>query len=110
LALLLPAIMEYSYESRPAKYAMLAEELFDIHRDGRSDEELALAGIEAMRQFLDSVGRLLTLKEVGITDSSRFEAMADDALRIYGVKGKYLGNPKPLYKQDILDIFDRLAG
>lgn len=110
LALLLPAIMEYSYQSRPAKYAMLAEELFDIHRDGRSDEELALAGIAAMKRFLESVGRLMTMKQAGITDRSRFEAMADDALRIYGVKGKYLGNPKPLYKQDILNIFATLAG
>lgn len=110
LALLLPAIMEYSYTGRPAKYAMLAEELFDIHREGRSDVELAKAGIEAMKRFLASVGRLLTLKEVGIGDNSRFEAMADDALRIYGTKDGYLGNPKPLYRQDILNIFAGLAG
>lgn len=110
LALLLPAVMEYSYAGRPAKYAMLAEELFDIHRDGHSDEELALAGIEAMRRFLASVGRLLTMSEVGIGDDSRFGVMADDALRIYGVQGKYLGNPKPLYRQDILNVFAGLLG
>lgn len=109
LALLLPAIMEYSYRSRPAKYAMLAEELFDIHRDGRTDEELAVAGIEAMKRFLRSVGRLLTMKDVGIGDDAKFGVMADDALRIYGARGKFLGNPKPLYREDILTIFRKLA-
>lgn len=109
LALLLPAIMEYTYKARPAKYAMLATELFDIHRDGRSDEELARKAIEGMRRFLSSVGRLLTLKEVGILDDSRFETMADDTLRIYGVDGEYLANPKRLYRDDILAIFKKLA-
>ncbi len=110
LALLLPAIMEYTYKTRPRKYALLAEELFDIHRDGKSDEELAVAGIEEMKKFLISVGRLLTLKDIGITDDSRFEAMADDTLRIYGVDGEYLDNPKRLYKDDILKIFMNIAG
>lgn len=109
LALLLPVIMEYSYKARPDKYAFLAEELFDIHRDGRSEEELALKGIAAMKRFLASVGRLLTFKEVGIVDDSKFEAMADDALRIYGVDGEYLANPKRLYKDDIVAIFRKLA-
>lgn len=110
LALLLPVIMEYSFESRPVKYAMLAEELFDIHRDGQSDQELARKGIEAFKQFLASIDRLLTLKDVGISDDARFEAMADDALRIYGENGKYLNNPKPLYKEDILSLLHKLAG
>ena len=108
LALLLPAIMEYSYKARPAKYAMLAEELFDIHRDGKSDEQLAHEGIKQMKKFLKSIGRLLTFNEVGITGQSRFGPMADDALRIYGVNGEYLNNPKRLYREDILAMFNKL--
>lgn len=110
LALLLPAIMEYSYKSRPVKYAFLGEELFDIHRDGQSDEELAVKAIGQMKQFLQSVGRLITMKDVGIANKAKFEAMADDALRIYGVDGEYLDNPKKLYKKDILAVFDAVAG
>lgn len=110
LALLLPAVMEYSYRSRPEKYALLAEELFCIGRDGRSDEEMAEIAIEEMKRFLDSIDRLLNFKEVGIPDDSRFERMAVDALKIYGVDGEYLPNPKPLYKDDILAIFRKLAG
>jgi alcohol dehydrogenase YqhD (iron-dependent ADH family) len=110
LAILLPAIMEYTYKTRPGKYAMLAEELFDVHRDGKSDEQLALAGIEEMKKFLKSIDRLLTLKEAGIDDDSKFEAMADDTLKIYGVDGEYLENPKRLYKDDILHLFKKVAG
>jgi len=108
LALLLPAVMEYTYRTRPAKYALLAEELFDIHRDGRSDEEMARIGVDKFRDFLRSVNRLMTMREVGITDGTHFSQMADDTLRIYGVKGEFLGNPKRLYKDDILKIFQSL--
>lgn len=101
--------MEYSYAARPSKYALLAEELFDIHRDGRGDEELAVEGIARMKEFLKSVDRLLTLKDVGIAENSKFEQMADDALKIYGVDGEYLDNPKRLYKNDIVGLFTRLA-
>lgn len=108
LALLMPAIMEYSYKSRPAKYAFMAEELFDIHRDGQTDEALAKKAIAQFKQFLKSVNRLLTMKDVGITDDRKFEKMADDALAIYGTEGKYLENPKRLYKDDILAVFRSL--
>lgn len=108
LALLLPALMEYSYKARSGKYALLAEELFDIHRDHHSDETLAKKGIEKTRQFLASVGRLMTLRDIGITDDTKFEQMAEDALRIYGVNGQYLDNPKRLYKEDILAILKSL--
>lgn len=110
LALLLPAIMEYSYKARPDKYAMLAEELFGIHRNGQSDEDLAEKGIAEMKKFLTSIDCLLTFNDVGIADDSRFEKMADDTLRIYGVDGQYLENPKRLYRDDILTIFRRLSG
>lgn len=109
LALFLPAIMEYSYKARPSKYAMMAEELFDIHRDGQSDEQLAEKAIEEMKKFLKSVGRLLSLKDVGIENDSKLGKMADDAIKIYGVDGQYLANPKKFYKDDILAIFANLA-
>lgn len=110
LAVLLPAVMDYSYRSRPAKYALLAYELFCIRRDGKSEEEMALKAIEETKQFLSSVDRLMNFKDVGIVNDSRFERMADDALRIYGVDGEYLPNPKPLYKDDVLAIFRKLGG
>ncbi|MEE9443743.1 MAG: iron-containing alcohol dehydrogenase [candidate division Zixibacteria bacterium] len=109
LALLLPAIMEYGYKARPSKYAMLAQELFDIHRDGQTDEQLAEKAIEEMKKFLKSAGRLLSLKDIGIENDSKLTKMADDALKIYGVDGQYLANPKKLYKDDILAIFAKLA-
>ncbi len=109
LALLLPPLMEYSYKARPKKYATLAEELFDIHRDGQSDQELAVKGIEKIKEFLKSIDRLLSLRDVGVADDSNFEKMAEDALRIYGVHGEYLDNPKPLYKKDIISFFKSIA-
>jgi alcohol dehydrogenase YqhD (iron-dependent ADH family) len=110
LAILLPAVMEYSFMARPRKYSMLARELFDIHRNGKSDEELASEGVQRMKDFLQSVDRLLTLKDVGITSEEKFERMAEDTLRIYGVNQEYLVNPRPLYRDDIVTIFKSIAG
>ncbi len=110
LAVLLPALMEYTYKARPAKYAMLAEELFCLPRENRTDVEMAARAVEEMRRFLKSVDRLINFKDIGITDDSKFEKMADDTLRIYGIDEEFLPNPKPLYREDILALFRTLAG
>ncbi len=104
LALLLPRLMTYTYESRPAKYAFLARELFGI-TDDKSEKQLAKISVKKMIEFLDSVERYITLPDVGIKDDSRFAQMAEDTLRIYSREG-YLANPKKLYKEDIIKIFE----
>jgi alcohol dehydrogenase YqhD (iron-dependent ADH family) len=105
LALLLPRLMMYTVRSRPVKYATMAKELFGSD-PGRSEIELAGDAIRGMIAFLEAVSRYITLPEVGIKDDSRFERMADDTLRIYSSGKGYLANPKPLYKEDIIKIFE----
>jgi alcohol dehydrogenase YqhD (iron-dependent ADH family) len=103
LALLLPRLMEYTYQSRPEKYALMARELFDARGD--SETEMGRRAIEGMKKFLESVGRYERMSDVGITDDTRFERMAADTIRIYSRNKDYLANPKPLYKDDIIRIF-----
>lgn len=105
LAILLPRLMTYTYESRPAKFAFMAKELFGVDSE-KSEMELASAAIDGMVDFLKSVDRYITLPDAGIKDGSRFEKMAEDTLRIYSYKGDFLDNPKPLYKKDIIKIFE----
>jgi len=104
LGLLLPRLMAYTLPSRPAKFAVMAKELFNAD-DKKSEKELAIAAIEGMIAFLESSDRYITLPDVGIKDDSKFEQMADDTIRIYSAGQGYLGNPKPLYKKDIINIF-----
>ncbi len=104
LAILLPRLMEYSFSSRPNKYAFMAKELFGI--GGAKDEmELAAESVSEMIRFLKSVKCYLKLSNVGITDESQFSKMADDTIRLYSGNGRYLNNPRPLYKEDIINIY-----
>ena len=105
LAILMPRLMEYSYSSRPEKYAMMARELFGADEDLMDKTQMAKASVDSMIEFLKSVKCYLKLSDVGITDDSKFGQMADDTLRIYSADGKSLYNPKPLFKEDIIKIY-----
>jgi len=104
LALLLPRLMTYTYRSRPAKFAFMARELFGVGED-KPELEQAEAAVSGMINFLKSVDRYITFPDIEI-DDSKFERMAEDTLRIYSQGEKYLANPKPLYKDDIVRIFE----
>lgn len=105
LALLLPRLMDLTFTSRPSKFTFMAVELFGADPE-TPEMELARSAVRSMIDFLKSVDRYITLPEIGIKDQSRFEQMAEDTIRIYSREGDYLGNPKPLYKKDIIKIFE----
>jgi len=104
LALLLPRLMTFTYKARPAKYALMARELFGVSAD-RPEIEQAERAVGGIIDFLKSVDRYITFVDIEI-DDTKFEQMADDTLRIYSHGEKYLANPKPLYKEDIVKIFE----
>ncbi|MCP4705006.1 MAG: iron-containing alcohol dehydrogenase [candidate division Zixibacteria bacterium] len=105
LAILLPRLMEYSYSSRPEKYAMMTKELFGTDEKSMDEAEMAKASVNGMIQFLKEINCYLKLSDVGIIDDSKFEAMAKDTLRLYSADGKSIYNPKVLYKNDIIKIY-----
>lgn len=106
LALLLPALMEFTMTARPEKFAELGENVFGLRLDGEDIETGARAGIEAMRKWLDTIERLLTFRDLGI-DDTKFEAMADDVVRLYMRDKDYLVNPRPIDRAGVLEIFRR---
>jgi butanol dehydrogenase len=105
LALLLPRLMYFTYESRPAKYAFMTRELYEIE-DEKSDSDLAHQAVFDTIGFLKSVDRYVSMPEIGIHDDTKFEQMADDTIKLYSGGRDYLANPKRLYKKDIITIFE----
>jgi alcohol dehydrogenase YqhD (iron-dependent ADH family) len=97
--------MEYTYKSRLDKFAFMARELYGITGKDMDDTALAEVAVSKTRDFLESVERYITLSDVGITDDSKFDSMAEDTIRIYAADKKSLTNPKPLFKEDIVEIF-----
>ena len=98
LAIVFPQWMKYVLDIIPGKFAQFAERVWKIPRNGRSDRELGLLGIEATRQWFSEIGAPITLRAVGIGEE-RLQEMAERATR----KGP-LGSVKKLHKEDVFQI------
>ena len=61
--------------------------MFNIETDGKTDKEVALEGIEALRQFWTSIEAPVTLADYGIGESE-INLMADKAMA-YGEFGNF---------------------
>lgn len=105
LALLLPALMEYTMPARPQKFVELGINVFGLEFDNESVEHAAKHSIEAMIGFLTSVDRYLHFADLGIGDD-KFERMADDVIKIHGRGKGLIENPRPIDKAGIIEIFE----
>lgn len=99
LAILFPNWMKYNLKQDLPRFKRLAINVFQVDPAGKSDETIALEGIEALRSFWNSIGAPSRLADYDI-DDSQLEAMADKAVRF----GSF-GNFAELDKQDVLEIY-----
>jgi len=104
LALLLPALMDFTEPARPEKFIEMGKNIFGFHYDEEDIRQSARAGIDGMKGWLATIGRLLTFTELGI-DDSKFETMADDLERLYMRDKGHLVNPRPIDRAGALEIF-----
>ena len=65
---------------------------------GRTDEEMAEAGVEALANFIREIGLPTTLREVGVEKKEDLKEIADSC---YLVDGSY----KKMTHEEILEIF-----
>ncbi|WP_313640844.1 iron-containing alcohol dehydrogenase [Paenibacillus sp.] len=99
LAILFPQWMKYNLDTDPARFRKLAVNVFGIEAAGKTDEEIGLEGIEALRSFWDSIGAPKTLGDYDI-DDSEIGSMADKAVRF----GPF-GNFRKLEREDVVEIY-----
>jgi len=104
LALLLPALMDYTMKARPQKYIEMGINIFGLRFDEEDEYHAAKISIDAMKGWLASIGRLLTFTDLGI-DDSKFETMADDVVRLYMRDKGHLDNPRPIDRAGVIEIF-----
>ncbi|KIL38757.1 butanol dehydrogenase [Gordoniibacillus kamchatkensis] len=100
LAIVFPNWMKYVYKERIDRFVQYAERVWAIERAGRTDDEMALAGIEATRAFFTSIGAPARLADVGIGSES-LDRMAEEAVR-FGPIGSF----KKLGKDDVRAILE----
>jgi alcohol dehydrogenase YqhD (iron-dependent ADH family) len=64
LAVIHPAVYRHLVKDNTAKFVRFAKEVWHLSADGRTDEELALAGIQALADFIREIGLPTTLSEL----------------------------------------------
>ncbi|MDI4644012.1 iron-containing alcohol dehydrogenase [Cohnella hashimotonis] len=100
LAIIFPNWMKYVYDAKPERFAQFAERVWGIDPAGKSSEELALAGIQATRDYFTRIGAPATLGELGI-GAEQLDRMADEAVQ-FGPIGSF----KKLEKADVKRILE----
>lgn len=76
LAVLHPVYYRHVYKDGLTKFVRFAENVWQIPRDGKSDEEFVAAGVEALADFIKEVGLPTTLKELGIDENVDLKEIA----------------------------------
>lgn len=99
LAVLHPVYYRHIYRDGLPKFVRFAENVWEIPRSGRGDEELALAGVDALAQFIREVGLPSTLKELGVTDRAMLKEIAYSC-------GISAGSYRQMTHEEILQIFE----
>lgn len=98
-SMLLPYVFEYNISSNPKKHAIVAERL-GASRSGKTDEELAMEGVQLLKQLAETV-RIPKMKELGNVNPADFPYLAEGATKNVSAPS----NPRPANKEDYLKLF-----
>lgn len=98
LAVLHPAYYRYIYQYGLPKFVRFATNVWGIDPAGKTEDETAWAGIEALAAFIREIGLPTTLRELGVDESVDLKAIADSC-------NLAQGGYKPLTHEEVLKIF-----
>lgn len=78
LAVIHPVLYRHIYKDAAERFAHFAETVWDISAEGKTADETALAGIQALADFIREIGLPINFKELGIqADDAMLRAVAD---------------------------------
>lgn len=101
-ALLLPVVMEFNMPSSIIKYGRIARAM-GVDTTGMSDEEAAMAAVEAVKKLSLDLGIPQTLREIDIPWEA-LPQLANDAINDVCTGG----NPQPITEEDILELYKKV--
>lgn len=76
LAVIHPVLYRHIYKNAVDKFARFARSVWNIN-DNKSENELAIIGINKLTEFIKEIGLPATFREMGINDKSCFRAVAN---------------------------------
>lgn len=98
LAVLHPVYYRHIYRDGLTKFRKFAVNVWGISPKGKTEEELARAGVEALADFIREIGLPTTLRELGVNESTDLKAIADSC-------NLAPGSYKKMTHEEILKIF-----
>ena len=101
-ALLLPVVMEFNMPSSIIKYGRIARAM-GVDTADMSDEEAAMAAVEAVKQLSLDLGIPQSLREIDIPWEA-LPQLANDAINDVCTGG----NPQPITEEDILELYKKV--
>ncbi|MCR8631725.1 iron-containing alcohol dehydrogenase [Paenibacillus radicis (ex Xue et al. 2023)] len=100
LSVLFPNWMKYVYQERIDRFVQYAVRVWQIDPNGKTDNEIALAGIQATRDYFTRIGAPSRLGDLNI-DGKELDRMAKETVR-FGPVGSF----KPLNESDVRQILE----
>ena len=97
LAIIFPNWMKHVYKNAPNKFKRYAINIWNINPVGKSDEEIALEGINKTQEYFAKIGAPVTLKDVNVSKED-----IDKIVEMSKFNGS--GSYKKLYKDDVKEI------
>lgn len=98
LAVIHPVLYRHLYKDNVDRFARFAKNVWGISNMGTA-EKTALAGIEALENFIKEIGLPTSFTEMGISENTDFKAIADSTVLTAGCC-------KKLTREEILDILN----
>lgn len=98
LAVLHPIYYRHIYKDGIKKFKQFALNVWGISSEGKSDEQIAAEGVEKLADFIKEVGLPVTLKQLGIDETTNLEEIAFSC-------GISQGSYRKMTHKEILEIF-----
>ena len=99
LAVIHPVLYRHMYKDGADQFARFAKNVWGISEDGKTKEELAEAGVQALADFIKEIGLPTTLTEMGITDKNVLK-------NVDGTCNITAGCCKKLSREEIFEILE----
>lgn len=99
LAVLHPVYYRHICKAGEKKFAQFATNVWGIPADGKTKEQLAKEGVEALVDFIKEIGMPTNFRELGIEKDINLKEIADSC----GIVG---GSYKKMTHKEILEIFE----
>ncbi|MDE7320676.1 MAG: iron-containing alcohol dehydrogenase [Lachnospiraceae bacterium] len=99
LAVIHPVLYRHMYKDGVKQFARMAEKVWEIPAEGKTPEELAEAGIQALSDFIREIGLPSSFTEMGLTDRSVLKKVADTC-------NLTAGCCKKLSREEVLEILE----